>query len=116
MKWWTFAIVFILVLFALFYIVKNKKIKIDILDGDGMVYKGHSTSELEEMALIYYTKKHNYKPSHAEAFVDEKDENIINIHLYDIVDDHTATVDWYAVDKYTAEGTNILGEEIDLME
>lgn len=116
MKWWTYAIVFILVLFALFYIVKNKKIKIDILDGDGMVYKGHSTSELEEMALIYYTKKYNYKPSHAEAFVDEKDENIINIHLYDIVDDHTATVDWYAVDKYTAEGTNILGEEVDLME
>ena len=116
MNWRTFAIVFILVLFAIFYIVKNKKIKIDILDGDGMVYKGHSTSELEEMALIYYTKKYNYKPSHAEAFVDEKDENIINIHLYDIVDDHTATVDWYAVDKYTAEGTNILGEEVDLME
>ena len=53
MKWWTYAIVFILVLFAIFYIVKNKKIKIDILDGDGMVYKGHSTSELEEMAIIY---------------------------------------------------------------
>lgn len=116
MKWWTFAIVFILILFAIFYIVKDKKIKIDVLDGDGMVYKGHSTSELEEMALIYYTKKYNYKPSHAEAFVDEKDENIINIHLYDIVDDHTSTVDWYAVDKYTAEGTNILGEEVDLME
>ena len=41
MKWWTFAIAFILVLFAIFYIVKNKKIKIDVLDGDGMVYKGH---------------------------------------------------------------------------
>ena len=116
MKWWMFAIAFMLVLFGVLYIAKNKEIKINVLDGEGMVYKGHSTSELEDMALEYYQKKYNYKPSHAEAFVDEENENIINIHLYDIVDDHTATVDWYAIDKYTAVGTNVLGEEVDLME
>lgn len=116
MKWWTFAIIFILVVLGVFYIVKNKETKIEVLDGDGMVYKGHSINELEEMALRYYQEKYKYKPSRVEAFVDPKNDEIINIHLYDIVDDHTATVDWYAINKYTAEGTNILGEKVDLME
>ncbi|MBR7037972.1 MAG: hypothetical protein IKI21_01805 [Oscillospiraceae bacterium] len=68
--------------------------------------------QLCEMALNYYQAHNGYRPAAAEAMInyDEK----IAIQLYDDMDGHTATSDWYTVDRYTATGTNILGEPIDL--
>ena len=68
--------------------------------------------QLCEMALNYYQAHNGYRPAAAEAMInyDEK----IAIHLYDDMDGHTATSDWYTVDRYTATGTNVLGEPIDL--
>lgn len=48
----------------------------------------------------------------------EKDEeaknDMVTIHLYDIVDDHTATSDWYIVNCRTGKVTDVLNQEIDI--
>ena len=36
------------------------------------------------------------------------------IHLYEDMDNHTATIDWYEIDPKTLKGTNFEGEAIDL--
>ena len=46
--------------------------------------------------------------------VDNTDGNMVMIHLYEDMGDHTATFDWYTVARNTAAGTNTLGETVDL--
>lgn len=36
------------------------------------------------------------------------------IHLYQDLEEHIETIDWYTVNRYTGEGTDILGEYINL--
>lgn len=77
--------------------------------------EGYSDEELCNMARTYYTKHYEYTPPIVE--VDNiTDDGKVMIHLYEVVEDHTATSDWYMVDRKTAKGTNILGEEINLAE
>lgn len=68
----------------------------------------YSDDELCNMALQYYVDKTGYTPGHVNI-----DTNGV-IHLYDIVGNHTATCDWYYVDRNTGIGTNMLNEPIDL--
>lgn len=68
----------------------------------------YSDDELCNMALQYYVNKTGYTPGHVNI-----DTNGV-IHLYDIVGNHTATCDWYSVDRNTGIGTNMLNEPIDL--
>ena len=42
------------------------------------------------------------------------DNGNLFIHLYEDMDDHTATIDWYEIDPNTLKGTNFEGEEVDL--
>ena len=64
------------------------------------------------MALGYYEQKNNYRPGQAGAMINY--DGKIAIQLYDNNGDHNSTCDWYTVDRYTAVGTNMLGETIDL--
>ena len=79
------------------------------LDGEPEFY---TTKQLCELALGYYEQQHKYRPHYAEATVG--DDNNINIHLYDIVDDHTTTSDWYAINPITASGVDVTGNPIDI--
>ena len=71
-----------------------------------------SNAQLCEMALGYYEQKNNYRPGQAGAMINY--DGKIAIQLYDNNGDHNSTCDWYTVDRYTAVGTNMLGETIDL--
>ena len=71
----------------------------------------YSDEQLIEMVKAYRSSNGEYIPSIIE--VDSVNGDIVTIHLYDIVDDHTASVDWYDVDRNTGIGTNLLGEQID---
>ena len=42
-------------------------------------------------------------------------QETIAIHLYDVQDDHISTCDWYTVDRYTAQGYNVLEEPVALV-
>lgn len=77
--------------------------------------EGYTDEELCNMAREYYTAHNNYTPSVVEVDSVTEDGKVL-IHLYDIMEDHTATSDWYLVDRVTAKGTNILEEKINLAE
>ncbi|MBR1737321.1 MAG: copper amine oxidase N-terminal domain-containing protein, partial [Firmicutes bacterium] len=78
-------------------------------DGEPEFY---TSKKLCELALGYYEEQNKYRPQYAEATVGE--DNNINIRLYDIVDDHTSTSDFYTINSTTASGVNVTGEYIDI--
>lgn len=74
----------------------------------------YSNEELEEMALNYYEMENDYRPQYAASSDDGTGE--ITIQLYDLVEDHTSTSDWYYIDPVTGAGTNLMGNDVDLTE
>ena len=89
-----------------------------------LVYKGNigfdeftffNNKELEDMAREYY-KQHNdtgYVPEFCEVFQNTTDNDIV-IQLYDLVDGHTSTADWYYIDRFSGKGKDMMDNEIDL--
>lgn len=79
---------------------------------------GYSDAELIKMAEAYYTRKNGVKPP--SVAIDSSDGNMVLIHLYENVTNedeaHTATWDWYNVDRTTGKGEDILGNSIDITE
>ncbi len=74
---------------------------------------GYTDEELCTMARKYCEAR-NSGISPQYVVVDNTDGNMVMIHLFDDMGDHTATFDWYTVDRNTAAGTNTLGETVDL--
>ena len=73
---------------------------------------GYSNDELLRMAIDYYrTHDGGTNPSFEIA---SSEGNQVNIHIYEDMGDHNATVDWYYVDRRTGKGTNFNEEPIDL--
>ena len=67
------------------------------------------------MTKKYRAEKGEYIPEYIEISPSNMDDNEnASIHLYDILENHTATTDWYFISRITGIGTNILGEVIDL--
>jgi len=72
----------------------------------------YTDNKLIENAKAYQKITTNYVSGFVE--IDNVEENKVTIHLYDIVDEHTATSNWYTIDRYTAKGHDLLGNEIDI--
>lgn len=98
-----------------------------------------SNAELIAMAKVYVKNNENYTPSMIEidhinktattyanvgefknllneylsGSIKKDPRDLVCIHLYDYIADHTATTDWYSVDR-SGRGQNVLGEAIDL--
>ena len=89
-----------------------------------LVYRGnisfddfsfYTNKELEDMAREYY-KQHSdsgYEPEFCDVSQSDSNTDIV-IHLYDIFDDHSATVAWYYVDRFTGKGKDLMDKEVDL--
>ena len=76
---------------------------------------GYTDEQLIEMTKKYRAEKGEYIPEYIEISPSNMDDNEnASIHLYDILENHTATTDWYFISRITGIGTNILGEVIDL--
>lgn len=71
-----------------------------------------SNEQLIEMVKTYREAKGEYIPEF--IVVEEDKDNIVTIHLYDVVDDHTATSEYYYIDRNSGIGKDLLGEKIDL--
>ena len=80
--------------------------------GNFNTFHFYSNVELCEMALDYYEAQTGYRPGDASAQVQEN--GLIAIQLYDNMGDHNSTSAWYTVDKYTARGTDLTGNSVDL--
>ena len=73
----------------------------------------YSDTEICELALDYYERKYQYRPQVAN--VDNADEDWVTVHLYDDVDDHTATSAIYTINRYSLWGTDVINsEDVDL--
>jgi outer membrane murein-binding lipoprotein Lpp len=79
---------------------------------EGINDSGYSNEQLIEMAKQYRKAKGEYIPEFVE--ITEEKGNIVKIHLYDMVEDHVSTSDWYDVDRFSGKGINVLNEDIDL--
>jgi hypothetical protein len=66
------------------------------------------------MAKNYYRNRYGAEPPIVE--VDSENGNQVTLHLYEDMGDHTATWDWYTVNKLTGIGTDLVGDDIDLTE
>ena len=73
----------------------------------------YTEDELLDAARNYYSVLHDYTPRYCDIDYEEGDE--ATIHLYDIVDDHTATSAWYTVNIYTGKGVDFFDNAIDIM-
>lgn len=69
-------------------------------------------NELEQMALDFYEEKTGYRPGSVASEI--KKDGTVAIQLYDNLGSHNSTSDWYTVNQKTAQGTDILGNQIDL--
>ncbi len=68
--------------------------------------------ELSNDEIVELAKKYSGAPV---AELDQVMENgNLYIHLYEDMDDHTATIDWYEIDPKTLQGTDFNGNKIDL--
>ncbi len=74
----------------------------------------YTQEELEQKALDYYEKLNNYRPSHVASLRQEDDTLVIQ--LFDSNESHNSTSDWYTVDMNTGVGTDVLGNEINIVE
>lgn len=79
----------------------------------------YSSDELVRMAFDYRARHGLYECQYIS--VDSEDENTVVLHCFDIIIDdpetgegHTATSDWYTIDRYTGMGYDLFDEEIDL--
>ncbi len=74
--------------------------------------KEYTQEELEQMALDYYEKQTGYRPNSVAS--EKQQDGLVIIQLYDNLENHNSTADWYTIDPKTAKGTDILENEIDL--
>lgn len=79
---------------------------------------GYTDEELISMARDYYlmTNEAGRAPSIIE--IDSREGDEIVLHLYELVDDgngqgHTATYEWYSVNRFNAEGEDFMGNPVD---
>jgi hypothetical protein len=77
---------------------------------------GFTDDEIVELARTYASGAYGETPQYID--VDGHDGNTVILHLYNMVSDgassHTGTIDWLYIDRYTLEGTNLLGEHVHL--
>lgn len=72
----------------------------------------YTDNELCEMAKRYYSSIHGQEPPIVK--VEGHDGNEVIIHLYEVVNDHTATWDWYYIDRTTGKGRDFESKSIDV--
>ncbi len=77
---------------------------------------GYSDSELMDMAKKYYEMKNGETPPYVEIEEDPDEEDQVMIRLYEVAGDHTATWDWYIINRITGQGEDVIGNKVDLTE
>ena len=105
-------------------IVSTKNIVADVKPGsvrsrNVLAAKGYTDDEILKLAKKYFGN--NGEENKATVEIDSVEGNIVNIHIYEYVDDgngegHTATYNWYYISKKTGKGEDFYGNKVDLTE
>lgn len=105
-------------------IVSTKNIVADIKPGsvrsrNVLAAKGYTDDEILKLAKKYFDN--NGEENKATVEIDSVEGDIVNIHIYENVDDgngegHTATYNWYYISKKTGKGEDFYGNKVDLTE
>ena len=105
-------------------IVSTKNIVADIKPGsvrsrNVLAAKGYTDDEILKLAKKYFDN--NGEENKATVEIDSVEGDIVNIHIYEYVDDgngegHTATYNWYYISKKTGKGEDFYGNKVDLTE
>ena len=82
-------------------------------DTSASAFHPASEAELIELAIGYYGARTNHEPEFVKIEGFDGPKNV-SLHLYDAVDHHTATCDWYTVNRFSYSGTDLLGGSVDL--
>ncbi|MCR4646158.1 MAG: hypothetical protein K5695_12255 [Oscillospiraceae bacterium] len=71
-----------------------------------------SNDVLIARATALYESKTGEKPALANVTLSA--DEMVSVRLYDDIEGHNATCEWYTVNRYTGIGTNIMGEAVNL--
>ena len=74
----------------------------------------YTNEQLGQMALEYYKAETGNTVGHVAVNADPENPRTVNIQLYDSLGDHNSTAAWYFVDRFTAQGTDMLQNAVDL--
>ena len=104
--------------------LRTKNIVADVKPGsvrsrNVLAAKGYTDDEILKLAKKYFDN--NCKENGDTVEIDSVEGDIVNIHIYENVDDgngegHTATYNWYYVSKKTGKGEDFYGNKVDLTE
>ena len=104
--------------------LRTKNIVADVKPGsvrsrNVLAAKGYTDDEILKLAKKYFGN--NGGENKATVEIDSVEGDIVNIHIYENVDDgngegHTATYNWYYVSKKTGKGEDFYGNKVDLTE
>jgi hypothetical protein len=90
----------------------SKKTDSSASSGSKKSDEGSGGSKLSNADIVEKARKKAGAPS---AVLDSVDpDGTLNIHLYEDMGDHTATIDWYYRDPNTLKGTNLIGDAVNL--
>ena len=104
--------------------LRTKNIVADVKPGsvrsrNVLAAKGYTDDEILKLAKKYFDN--NGEENKATVEIDSVEGDIVNIHIYEYVDDgngegHTATYNWYYISKKTGKGEDFYGNKVDLTE
>ena len=81
-------------------------------DGSKKSSEQSSGGKLSNADIVEKARKKAGAPC---AVLDSIDpDGTLNIHLYEDMGDHTATIDWYYINPDTLQGTNLMGDPVNL--
>lgn len=111
------AILIVAILVLVFYPVvmnkENNEIENNTVEEQQELDREYTVEEWEKMAFDFYEKKTGYRPSFIQT-QDQGDGKLL-IHLYDNVELHSTTRDYYTIDTKTGIATDLVGNQIDLV-
>ena len=81
---------------------------------DFTLHSAYTDDELGEMAMLTYERDHGYLCQDYQIF--HESDGSVAIKLFDSLEDHTTASEWYYVDPFTTEGTDILGDPVRLLD
>ena len=80
-------------------------------------FQFYSNQELADMALTYYKENSGAQDNqNLTSAAQTQEDGSVSIQVYENLDDHNSTAEWYTVDRITAAGTDSSGNEVDLTE
>lgn len=72
----------------------------------------YTEEEIGILALDHYERANGYRPQYFGISLN--DNGTVSIQLYDLVEDHISTSDWYVIDPATGKGKDVLGRNLDI--